>query len=215
MAENKEKTFVNVKFSESLMIVEAPEKDERLHIPALTGMRQPAFPSMAVGMSVIPTDAKAVEYARKHCEGRVVLLLRKEKRDALGGTKLGKREYYRMGVLAEATLEVGEGDETPRAVCHTIFRARVESLCNEHGCIMADVTFPKEEMPRTSAEEEEVYLNTLCLLDLLKQLLTLRETPPEEMPKYLQTMSEIPMQKLPDYACTLFPASPCRRSWRQ
>ena len=108
MAEKKEKPFVNVKFSESLMIVEPPEKDERLHIPVLTGMRQPAFPNMAVGMNVIPMDAKAVEYAQKHCEGRVVLLMRKEKRDALGGTKLGRREYYRMGVLAEAILEPGD-----------------------------------------------------------------------------------------------------------
>ena len=208
MVEKKDKPFVNVKFSESLMIVEAPEKDERLHIPALTGMHQPAFPSMAVGMNVIPMDAKAVEYAQKHCDGKVVLLMRKERHDSLGGRRLGKREYYRMGVLAEAILEMTEGDEAPRAACRTICRARVESLCNEHGCIMADVTFPKDEMPATKAEEDEVYLNTICLLDLLKQLLTLRETPPEEMPKYLATMADIPMQKLPDYACTLFPAAP-------
>ena len=208
MAKKKESPFTNVKFSENLVVVPSPEENGKLHLPVMTGLRQPVFPDMSMGMTVIPSDARAVKYAQKHCDGRVIMLLRKERRDGLNASRPMRTEYYRTGILTQTSIEAGETDGSMRVVCHTIRRARVESLCNEHGCIMADVTLPTDEMPATPEEEQEVFLNAACLLDLLKQVLAARETSVEDTQKYLSTMSEIPIQKLPDYACSMFPASP-------
>ena len=208
MSKSKKPPFTNVKFTESLLLVKSEADESLRYLPVMTGLPQPAFPSMTVGMTVIPTDAKAIDYATKHTEGKVVMLLQKSNRDPLIGARLGKKVFYRIGVLAQAVIDNDNGEEQRRAVCHTIRRVRVESLQNEHGCIMAEISYPKEEFPANPEEEQEVFVNASCLITLIKQLLAMRDTSHEEMQKFIASLAEIPMHGLPDYACTLFSAEP-------
>ena len=188
------------------LIVFRDDKKERMRVPLLTGMDSPIIPDMGVGLTLIPQDMKSAKKAQKYYDDKVVMVLRKNR--GLEYIKNpGHKEFYRIGVLAEVVnLEPNRPNGGGNAYFQVLRKVRLESVCNENNCIIAEVSFPKDIMPANDFERQELEMHRDCIAQMLRDVAEHHDAAfNEEAYRAADFLDNVPMEKLPEMVCTLFP----------
>ncbi len=192
------------------LIVFNPEgKKDRMRVPMLTGMDAPVIPDMGVGLTLIPQDMKCAKKAQKLYDDKVVMVLRKNRGIAYIKNPT-RREFYKIGVLAEIVhLEPNKPNGGGNAFFQVLRKVRVESVCNENNCIVAEITFTKDIGPANEFEEQELAMQRECVVQMLREASERRDgTVNDEAIRTIDFIENIPSEKLPELVCTMFPVPP-------
>ncbi|MBQ7652629.1 MAG: endopeptidase La, partial [Victivallales bacterium] len=190
----------------SLIVFGEDQKEVKMRVPLLTGMDSPVIPDMGIGLTLIPQDMKSARKAQKHYDDKVVMVLRKNR--GLSFLKNpGRKEFYRIGVLAEVVnLEPNRPNGGGNAFFQVLRKVRLESMSNENGCIVAEVSFPKDIMPANDFEHQELSMHRDAIAQMLREVAERHDASfNEEAYRAADFLENIPYEKLPEMVCTLFP----------
>ncbi len=197
---------MNKKKENTSLIVLNGNDQLTMRVPMLTGMDSPIIPDMGVGLTLIPQDMKTAKKAQKHFDDKVVMVLRKNR-----GPEFLKhptrREFYRIGVLAEiVNLDPNRPNGGGNAFFQILRKVRLESVCNENNCIIATVTFPHDILPANEFEKQELTMHRECITMMLREAAERHDnTLNDEAFKAVEILDNIPAEKLPELVCTMFP----------
>lgn len=197
------------KETNSLMPISKVKESIRMRVPMLTGMNAPIMPDMGVGLVLTNTDLKYARIAEKRFGGKVVMVLRRN-RDLSILKNPDRKEFYRIGTLGQIISLNSAPEETGgHAFCQALRKIKIESVCYEKGCVMAEISLVEDVFPTNEFERQEMVLNAECIIQLLRETADRHDNNlPEEARKTLSILDNVPLEKLPDVACTLFPVPP-------
>ena len=193
----------------SLIVFGEGNSEQRMRVPMLTGMDSPIIPDTGVGLTLIPRDMKTARKAQKHYDDKVVMVLRRN-RGAEFLKNPNHMEFYKIGVLAEIMhLDASKPNGGGNAFFQVLRKVRLESVCNENNCIIAEVTFPKDIWPANDFEKQELEMHRDAIAQMLREASERHDGSfNEEAYRAADFLTNIPADKIPEMVCSMFPVQP-------
>ena len=146
----------------------------RFVVPLITTLGVPVMPGTVMGINVSSKDRRIVRYAMKNRDGVIGFLM--PRRDVPKDENFPNRTaYYRIGTIARVMRADTLPDNEYHVMCHAERRMRIESVRNENGIIMAEVTLPDNEYPSSPMELREI---TMLMFEVVAALHKLSEQRP-------------------------------------
>ena len=173
-------------------------------VPVLTTLPYPAMPDMTIGVNLSRKDVKAARLAEKKYDGFVAIIIPKPLSQQPPDYPT-RQEFYAIGTLAQILKLDYDSPTSVKMLCRIVTRIRATQLKDGEGCILADVVYPADILPKTETEKKEVDALYNCLQEEVGTLISIRHQMGDDNNPFLDHFRLLPPDKLADAAVTLVP----------